>query len=161
MIQLGACGFQLRGTADTAPETVAQPSPGLAVEQSGQLPAAGFTQSQLKQAGAYLCEANENCPYRVFLHWSGLQSFTLAGVGDASVQRKQISLVLDYRVSNGGTTDLIASTRLTNSLQVSLDRDNPLSHESQLQQAQDRLRQRLLRQVLLQIKHLPDCCLAK
>ncbi len=143
-----ACGFRLRGEPrlprDFSPMYI----------DSVDLSAAGraLLRSELERAGARVVEQPEGANH-LWVQLDSLKPRSVASSSPSAVSLWRIEMRVDFGLRDAEGRERVEAQSLRESTSLELDSDNPLTARSRLQQAQERLRQGLLRELVFRLGH--------
>ena len=145
-LTITACGFRLRGEtrlpSDFSPVYI----------DSDDLTAAdrALLRSELERAGARVVDQPE-AANRLWLRIDATEPRSIASSSPTAVSLWRIGLRIDFGLQDAEGRDRVPAQSLSEETSLELDSDNPLATRSRLEQAQWRLRQGLLRELVFRL----------
>ena len=150
VLSLAACGFRLAGTAKLPPSM-----------QSIHLQATDFSNTQrarlvksLEQAGARISDVatDDSTLLAVRLRVVPDRNLAISAASGKTVRR--LTRELDYRVTTGVGYILVETTTLSQSEDFTLDQDNLLASERELEESIEGLETALFNQMIFRLQRL-------
>ncbi len=143
---LGACGYHLRGE----PRDLSRYSPLFIDTEDLSAADLALLRAELERAGARVVEPGQ-AAHRLWIELSPVQRRSLADSGLSTISLWRVGMSLDFGLDGADGSPLLPRQSLTESDRVELDNDNPLMARSRLEQAEWRLRQALIRRLVLRL----------